>query len=60
MLTLIVVFAVVFVVLAAVGGAFAWAIHSRAEARVWQERHNEVVGRQSRAAWEANREMIMY
>jgi flagellar basal body-associated protein FliL len=60
MLVLIVVFAVVFAVLAAVGAAFAWAFQSRAEARVWRERHQEAVQRQNSAAWERNREMYMY
>jgi hypothetical protein len=60
MLMLSVVFAVVFVVLAAVGAAFAWALHHKAEARLWQERHREVIHLQDHAAWERNREMLMY
>jgi hypothetical protein len=60
MLMLGVVFAVVFVVLAAVGAAFAWALHHKAEARHWQERHQAVIHRQDVAAWERNREMVMY
>jgi hypothetical protein len=60
MLMLIVVFSVVFVVLGAIGASFAWAFESRAEARAWQKRHKEVVQRQDHAAWERNREMIMY
>jgi hypothetical protein len=60
MLMLAVVFAVVFVVLAAVGAALAWALHHKAEARLWQERHEKVVHLQNHAAWERNREMLMY
>jgi hypothetical protein len=60
MLMLIVVFAVVFVVMAAVGAAFVWAFESRKQARVWQMRHQEAVRCQDHAAWERNREMVMY
>jgi hypothetical protein len=41
-----------------------WAILSahraRAEAKMWQKKHNEVIDRENRAAWQANREMFMY
>jgi hypothetical protein len=60
MLMLTLVFFIVFTTLAAMGMALAWALHSRAEARQWRERHQEVVHHQNHAAWERNREMLMH
>lgn len=60
MLLFFVVFVALFLVVAGAGWAIAWGFHSQAEARMWQERHKEVTLRQNHAAWQGNREMVMY
>ena len=60
MLTVLLVVIATFSALGLVGWAVVRSWRAQAEAQMWRERHREVVERESRAAWQANRDMIMY
>lgn len=61
MITIVVVFFASFAIVAAAMMAVVWAMDVNRELKVWKERQRERIRlSENNAAWERNREMIMY